>query len=173
MSHSQSHIRMNNISFIGMAGCGKSTLGSAVANKIASNFVDTDLLIEDKFKMSLEDVKNKFGYKFVRSAEEEAILSLNSSTKIISTGGSAVYSNKSMEHLRSFSKIVYIDTPLETIIKRIGIGQERGLAVPNGLSIPEVYSERQPLYEKFAEITLDGSKSIDELTKSIEKIIND
>ena len=57
----------------------------------------------------------------------------------------------------SFSKIIYIDTPLDVIIERIGVGQERGLAVPDGLSIPEVYIERQPMYEKYAEVALDGS----------------
>ena len=78
---------MNNISFIGMAGCGKSTLGNAISKQKNLRFQDTDHLIEEKFNMSLEDIKNKFGYKFVRSAEEEVILSLNESTKIISTGG--------------------------------------------------------------------------------------
>jgi len=173
MTHSQSHIRMNNISFIGMAGCGKSTLGKAISEKYSLSFVDTDHLIESEYKMSLENVKKEFGYKFVRSAEEKAILGLDRTTEIISTGGSAIYSSISIHHLMSFSKIIYIDTPLDVIIERIGVGQERGLAVPDGLSIPEVYIERQPMYEKYAEVALDGSKSIDELTKSIEMIINE
>ena len=164
---------MNNISFIGMAGCGKSTLGKAISEKLDLSFVDTDHLIEGEYSMSLEDVKKEFGYKFVRSAEEKAILGLDRTTEIISTGGSAIYSSISIHHLMSFSKIIYIDTPLDVIIERIGVGQERGLAVPDGLSIPEVYIERQPMYEKYAEVALDGSKSIDELTKSIELIINE
>ncbi len=67
---------MNNISFIGMAGCGKSTLGKAISEKLDLSFVDTDHLIEDEYKMSLEDVKKEFGYKFVRSAEEKPFLVL-------------------------------------------------------------------------------------------------
>ena len=101
---------MNNISFIGMAGCGKSTLGNAISKEMNLSFQDTDHLIEEKFNMSLEDIKNKFGYEFVRSAEEEVILSLNESIKIISTGGSAVYSEIAMNHLKSFSNIsTFID----------------------------------------------------------------
>tara|TARA_B100001113_G_scaffold170950_1_gene139884 strand:- start:2625 stop:3017 length:393 start_codon:yes stop_codon:yes gene_type:complete len=123
---------MNNISFIGMAGCGKSTLGKAISDKHGLSFIDTDHLIEREYKMTLEDVKKEFGYKFVRSAEEKAILGLDKKTEVISTGGSAVYSSISMHHLMSFSKIIYIDTPLDVIIKRIGIGQERGLAMPDG-----------------------------------------
>ena len=86
----------------------------------------------------------------------------NLNTKIISTGGSAVYSLKSMEHLKTFSKIVYINTPLEIVIERINTGQERGLAVPEGLTISEVFAEREPLYEKFSDFILDGSKNLEE-----------
>ena len=164
---------MNNISLIGMAGCGKSTVGSAISKKFNLSYIDTDHLIEKKFQMALEDIKKRFGYKFVRSSEEEVILSINSSTQIISTGGSAVYSNLSMKHLKSFSKIIYIDTPLATIVERIDIGQERGLAVPDGVSISDIYSERKPLYEEFSEHIVDGSKSIDEIIADIQKINNE
>jgi len=162
---------MNNVSFIGMAGCGKSTIGKAAASKFNLSFIDTDLLIEEEFDMSLENIKKEFGYKFVRSAEEKIILSLDLSSKIISTGGSAVYSINSMNHLKSFSKIIYINTPLEIIMKRINTGQGRGLAVPDGMTVSEVYSERKPLYEKFAEYTLDGGESIEDLIKLTENII--
>ena len=164
---------MFNISFIGMPGCGKSTLGNAISKELNLSFVDTDLLIEKKFEMSLEDVKNKFGYQFVRSSEEEVILSLDSSSHIISTGGSAVYSSLSMEHLRAFARIIYIDTSLDTIIERIDLGQERGLAVPDDVSISDVYSERKPLYERFAQNTIDGSMPIDALVKLTQEIINE
>ena len=169
MPHSRHHLKMDNLSFIGMAGCGKSTLGLALAKKLDLSFIDTDNLIEKKFEMSLEGVKNKFGYQFVRLAEEEVILSIDKSTKMISTGGSAVYSETSMNHLKSFSKIIYIDTPLETIIERIDVGQERGLAVPDGTSVSDVYYERIPLYEKYSQHTINGSKSVDEL---IEIVLN-
>ena len=157
--------KLGNISLIGMAGCGKSTLGKAMSNELGINFVDTDLLIEKKYKATLEEIKIENGYEFVRAAEEEVILSLNETTKIVSTGGSAVYSKKSMQHLKSFSYIIYIETALETIINRIDVGQERGLAVPDGLTIPEVYAEREPLYNQYADLILDGSKSIQELTE--------
>jgi len=171
MTHSQDHTRMNNISFIGMAGCGKSTLGKAISEKLDLSFVDTDHLIEGEYKMSLEDVKKEFGYKFVRSAEEKAILGLDRSTEIISTGGSAIYSSISMHHLMSFTKIIYINTPLDIIIERIGIGQERGLAMPDGMSVSDVYLERKPLYEKFSQLTVDGSKTIEQLVEEVRKIL--
>ncbi len=161
---------MNNITFIGMAGCGKSTIGKGIADKLNISFVDTDTQIEEKHGLSLEQIKNKYGYKFLRKEEEEVILNLNISFKVISTGGSAIYSSKSMDHLKTFSKIIYIDTPLEIIIERIDIGQERGLAVPDGLTITEVYNQRKPLYEKYARCTIDGSKSIEELIKDVDNL---
>ena len=162
---------IKNVSFIGMAGCGKSTIGKALSQNLGIDFVDTDLLIEDKFKASLEEIKKNHGYKFVRHAEEETILSLDNHIKIISTGGSAVYSEKSMFHLSSFSKIVYIYTPLEEIKNRIGQGQQRGLAAPEGLSIDDIYQEREPLYKRWADITLDGKDSVENLLSSVLSFI--
>ena len=162
---------MNNISFIGMAGCGKSTIGGILSSQLDISFVDTDLLIEEKFKLSLEQLKKKNGYEFVRQAEEEVILRLDENIKVISTGGSAVYSEKSMLHLSSFSKIMYINTPLDEIKQRIGDGQERGLAAPDDLSIDDIYKERVPLYNKWADITLNGNKSIEDLISKIISLI--
>ena len=162
---------MNNISFIGMAGCGKSTIGGVLSSQLEISFVDTDLLIEEKFKLSLEQLKKKKGYEFVRQAEEEVILRLDENIKVISTGGSAVYSEKSMLHLSSFSKIMYINTPLDEIKQRIGDGQERGLAAPDDLSIDDIYKERVPLYNKWADITLNGNKSIEDLISKIISLI--
>ena len=113
-----------------MAGCGKSTLGKAFSEKHDLNFVDTDNLIESEYNMTLEHVKKKFGYKFVRSAEEKAILGLDKTSEIISTGGSAVYSSISMHHLMSFSKVIYIDTPLDVVIERIGAVSYTHLTLP-------------------------------------------
>ena len=162
---------MNNISFIGMAGCGKSTLGGGLSSQLGISFVDTDLLIEEKFKLSLEQLKKEKGYEFVRQAEEKEILGLNENIKVISTGGSAVYSEKSMLYLSSFSKIIYINTPLDEIKKRIGDGQERGLAAPEGISIEDIYKERVPLYYKWADITLNGDRSIEDLISKIIGLI--
>lgn len=162
---------MNNISFIGMAGCGKSTIGRVLSSQLGISFVDTDLLIEEKFKLSLEQLKKEKGYEFVRQAEEQEILGLDENIKVISTGGSAVYSEKSMLHLNSFSKIIYINTPLDEIKQRIGDGQGRGLAAPEGLSIDDIYKERVPLYNKWADTKLNGDKSIEDIISKIISLI--
>ena len=157
------------ISFIGMAGCGKTTIGKALSIELSLSYVDTDRLIENQFKQSLEDIKQSNGYKFVRKAEEEIILGLKNNIEIISTGGSAVYSESAMSHLQSFSKIIYISTPLSIIKERIGDGQGRGFAAPNEMSIEDVFYEREPLYNKWADKTVDGSLAKDQLIQIISK----
>ena len=157
------------ISFIGMAGCGKTTIGKALSIELSLSYVDTDKLIENQFKQSLEDIKQSNGYKFVRKAEEEIILGLKNNIEIISTGGSAVYSESAMSHLQSFSKIIYISTPLNIIKERIGDGQGRGFAAPNEMSIEDVFYEREPLYNKWANKTVDGSLAKDQLIQIISK----
>ena len=162
---------MENISLIGMAGCGKSTLGKALSKKLSVDFLDTDSLIEEKHQLTLEQIKTKYGYQFLRSEEEKVIMNITSTIKIISTGGSAVYSDKSMLHLSKFSKIIYLDTPFDIIKNRIENGEDRGLAVVPGTSIEDAYKERIVLYEKWGELKLDGSLSIDELVSHIISII--
>ena len=152
-----------------MAGCGKTTIGKAISIKLSLSYVDTDQLIENEFKQSLENIKQSKGYKFLRQAEEGIILGLSNDVEIISTGGSAVYSESAMSHLKSFSKLIYISTPLNIIKERIGIGQGRGFAAPDGMSIEEVYNERSPLYSKWADETVNGSLSKDQLIKIISK----
>tara|TARA_Y200000002_G_scaffold73015_1_gene57176 strand:+ start:1714 stop:2202 length:489 start_codon:yes stop_codon:yes gene_type:complete len=162
---------MENISLIGMAGCGKSTLGKALSKELNVDFLDTDNLIEEKHQLTLEQIKTKYGYQFLRSEEEKVIMNITSTIKIISTGGSAIYSDKSMLHLSKFSKIIYLDTPFDIIKNRIVNGEDRGLAVAPGTSIEDAYKERIVLYEKWGELKLDGSLSIDELVSRIISII--
>ena len=162
---------MENISLIGMAGCGKSTLGKALSKELNVEFLDTDSLIEEKHQLTLEQIKTKYGYQFLRSEEENVIMNITSTIKIISTGGSAIYSDKSMLHLSKFSKIIYLDTPFDIIKNRIENGEDRGLAVVPGTSIEDAYKERIVLYEKWGELKLDGSLSIDELVSHTLSII--
>ena len=153
--------------FIGMAGCGKTTLAEYLNKKFNITFVDTDRLIEMSEGMTLEDIKKKNGYMYIRKIEEEIIMSLGNSQKIISTGGSAVYSDKAMNYLSSISKIIFINTSLEMIKKRIGFNPERGLASPSGESIDNIFMERLPLYNKWSDIEINGNQAISAVAEEL------
>ena len=156
------------ISLIGMAGCGKTTIGKKLAAKYNFIFCDTDALIEKKFNMHLQDIKQNNGYKFLRKEEEEIILELDDIYEVIATGGSAVYSSKAMNHLKAFSTIIFINTSFIDIKKRIGDAEHRGFAMPDGFSIKQAYEERLPLYNHFQDISIDGSLSVNEVINQIE-----
>ena len=108
------------ISFIGMAGCGKTTIGRLFAKKHRISFIDTDDLIEKRLNKSLQDIKDEKGYMYLREIEQEMVLTIDASIQIISTGGSVIYSEQAITHLKQISSVVFVDTPYELIKKRIG-----------------------------------------------------
>ena len=120
------------ISFIGMAGCGKTSIGRLLAKKHGISFIDTDHLIEKRLNKSLQDIKDEKGYMYLREIEQEIVLAIDTSIQIISTGGSVIYSEKAITHLKQISSVVFIDTPYELIKERIGDASDRGFSVPDG-----------------------------------------
>ena len=159
------------ISFVGMAGCGKTTIGRLFAKKHRVGFIDTDHLIEKKLNKSLQDIKDEKGYMYLREIEQEIVLTIDASIKIISTGGSVIYSEQAITHLKQISSVVFIDTPYELIKKRIGDASDRGFSVPDGISVKDAFDERMPMYQKHQDFTVDGAKSEDYIIKSIEQWI--
>ena len=159
------------ISFVGMAGCGKTTIGRLFAKKHRVSFIDTDHLIEKKLNKSLQDIKDEKGYMYLREIEQEIVLEIDASIQIISTGGSVIYSEQAITHLKQISSVVFIDTPYELINKRIGDASDRGFSVPDGFSVKDAFDERMPMYQKHQDFTVDGAKSEDYIIKSIEQWI--
>lgn len=159
------------ISFVGMAGCGKTTIGRLFAKKHRVSFIDTDHLIEKKLNKSLQDIKDEKGYMYLREIEQEIVLAIDASIQIISTGGSVIYSEQAITHLKQISSVVFIDTPYELIKKRIGDASDRGFSVPDGFSVKEAFDERMPMYLKHQDFTVDGANSADYIIKSIEQWI--
>ena len=133
------------ISFIGMAGCGKTSIGRLLAKKHGISFIDTDHLIEKRLDKSLQDIKDEKGYMYLREIEQEIVLAIDTSIQIISTGGSVIYSEKAVAHLKQISSLVFIDTPYELIKERIGDASDRGFSVPDGFSVKKAFDERMPM----------------------------
>lgn len=147
----------SNIILIGMPGSGKSTIGGKLAVKMSKTFLDTDLLIEASEKRSLQNIIDTHGYKTLLEIEENTLLHINQTDHIISTGGSAVYSEKAMSHLKKKGIMVFLDVHLEILQKRIDNLETRGLARRPDQSLEDLFYERHHLYRKYAEITVDNS----------------
>ncbi len=146
-----------NISLIGMPGAGKSTVGVILAKVISYEFIDTDILIQTRKKMSLQEIVDLYGHLKLREIEEGVTCSISPSNSIISTGGSVVYSTKAMKHLKSISTVVFLDVSYDNLLKRIHNFESRGLAKSKNQTFLDLYKERVVLYRKYADITIDGN----------------
>lgn len=142
---------------IGMPGCGKSCMGRALSRKLKMKNIDTDRLIESKVGKKLQDIINEQGLDEFKRLEEEVLLSVNEDNVVISTGGSAVYYPRAMEHFKSIGKIVYLYCSLDVITERLGDFSKRGVALRPDQTLADLYEERCVLYEKYADITVDCS----------------
>ncbi len=160
-----------NITLIGMAGAGKSTIGRALAKCLGYTFIDVDYLIIENTGMPLQILIDKQGDSALIRFEEDAILRLGHVDRcIISPGGSVVYSEKAIEHLKEISKIIFLDTAFRSIARRLPNARKRGIVGLRDRSLKELFEERMVLYQKHADfsIKLGGKENIQAV---VEKIV--
>lgn len=167
----------SNIVLIGMPGAGKSTCGVLAAKLLLKNFFDTDLLIQNMENKRLQQIINEKGTAEFKRAEEAAVLSLDIKGTVIATGGSVVYSEKAMRHLKSGGTVIYLHLSLEEMKRRIKNLSTRGIVLEKGETLDDMYAERLPLYEKYADITIDCGensveKTVEEIVESVERLQN-
>lgn len=146
-----------NLVFIGMPGSGKSTVGVLVAKRLGLGFVDTDLLIQQEAGRTLQEIVDQDGYQALRKIEEQVLLNLDVQGHVISTGGSAVYSDAAMKHLKADGTVVFLDIPLDVVIERIGDYSLRGISRRPDQSLAELFDERFALYTRYADVTVKGA----------------
>ena len=147
----------SNIVLIGMPGAGKSTIGVLLAKQTALGFVDTDLLIQSAAGRSLQAIVDREGYLALRQLEEQVLLGLSVNKHVIATGGSAVYSERAMAHLKANGLVIYLDVDLATLSARIDNLGTRGLAKRPDQTLADLLHERAALYQRYADLTIPCS----------------
>ncbi len=161
-----------NIILIGMPGCGKSTVGVILAKTMLADFIDTDLLIQNKYKKSLSQIINEEGLQSFKNKENTVLRELKAENSVIATGGSAVYCKEGMENLKKNGKAVYLKLSPETIEKRISNITTRGIAMEEGTTINRLYLEREGLYNKYADITIEcEGKTVEQTVEAVLSLI--
>jgi shikimate kinase len=145
----------SNIVLIGMPGAGKSTVGVVLAKTLGKNFIDTDLLIQQAEQRLLPQIIREDGVVAFLAVEERVVLQITVTRAVIATGGSVVYSPAAMGHLKKLGTVVYLQLPLTEIESRITDMAGRGIAIDAGRRLSDLYRERTPLYEKYADLTVD------------------
>lgn len=148
---------MDNITLIGMPGSGKSTIGVLLAKRLGLDFLDADILIQTRQGAQLQDVLNRMGIDPFLDLEGETLAGLNCSSTVIAPGGSCVCRETAMEHLKRLGQVVYIKLPYEELEPRITNMDRRGIAFRPGETLKDIYDERTPLYERYADITVETS----------------
>ena len=146
---------LSNIVLVGMPASGKSTVGVLLAKLTSRDFVDTDVLIQRSEGRSLQDIVDTEGHMALRRIEENALLGLDCHNHVIATGGSAVYSQAAMKHLKSDGIVVFLDADLPTLKSRVHNFGTRGLAKRPDQSFADLFEERFILYTKYADLTVD------------------
>jgi len=163
---------MKNIIIIGMPGAGKSTVGVILAKTLGMNFTDTDIVIQETSGRLLQEIIDTEGPESFLKTEENAILSLQGQNAVIATGGSVVFSGRAMEHLKRDGVVLYLAISFEEMARRLNNITTRGIVLVAGQSLRDMYNQRIPLYEKYADITIGCSgddfenvvaKAVDEL----------
>lgn len=148
---------MKNIVLIGMPGAGKSTTGVILAKALRRHFIDTDLLIQERAGRLLQDIIDTDGPDAFKTLEEETVLSLHRKSAVIATGGSVVFSGMAMEYLKSNGVVVYLKISFKEMEKRLRNITTRGIVLSRGETLREMYDERIPLYERYADMTVECS----------------
>lgn len=148
----------NNVTLIGMPGSGKSTVGVVLAKMLGFKFIDSDLVIQEREQKLLWQIIESEGIEGFWKIEESVNANFECENAVIATGGSAIYGAKAMEHLREISTVVYLKLDCAEIASRLGDLGKRGVTLPDGWTLEDLYNERTPMYEKYAHIIADCSE---------------
>ena len=163
----------SNITMIGMPSSGKSTVGVLLAKRLGYSFVDVDIVIQEKEKRLLKEIIADEGLDGFLAVENRINAGLDVKNSVIAPGGSVIYGEEAMTHLKEISEIVYLKMSYEELEKRVGNVVDRGVALKPGMTLRDLYNERVPYYERYADITIDEEgltigETVDRLRKLIE-----
>lgn len=161
-----------NIVLIGMPGVGKSTVGVILAKVLGYQFIDADLVIQEREKRLLHEIISEEGLDGFLKAEEAANVHIakNEEKSIVATGGSVVYCERAMQELKKTGRIVYLELEYDELKKRLGNLKGRGVVLKDGQDLKGLYEERIPLYEKYADLTVN-EKNLD-VEQTLQKIVD-
>ena len=166
-----------NIVLIGMPGSGKSTIGVVLAKHLGYTFIDSDIVIQEKHKKLLCELIDEFGEKGFLKIENDVNKSLDVDRTVIATGGSAVYSEESMMHLKKSSIFVYLKVNNSELDNRVTDLKERGVVTNGKETMQEIFEDRTRLYQRYADVTIDEDEfsaiSVPKIVEEIEELVRE
>ncbi len=167
-------MKKNNVILIGMPGSGKTTLGTELSELIGYGYIDSDSVIVAREGKRLNEIIAEVGTEAFLDVEAKINSELCADRCVIATGGSVIYRDAAMQKLKEMGTVVYLKLPYEIIARRLGDLKKRGVALKEGFTLKDLYEERTPLYEKYADITVELSgkpiaQSVEEVKRALGK----
>lgn len=164
-------MKKDNLVLIGMPGVGKSTLGVILAKVLGYEFLDSDLLIQKEEKALLREIIEREGLDGFLEIENRVNRSIQTSKSVIATGGSVVYCQEAMEHLKEIGTVIYLKLDYSILKRRLGNLKGRGVVLKEGQTLKGLYDERVPLYETYADVVIDEKKL--NIEQTLQKILEE
>ena len=164
-------MQRTNLVLIGMPASGKSSVGVILAKLIGYDFIDTDILIQRAERKRLSEIIAEVGVDGFLEIEARVNASVEADHCVIATGGSAVYSEEAMRHLKKIGLIMYLKVDYETIRKRLGNIKQRGVVLREGQTLRDLYEERAVLYEKYADAVVEEQGDVEDVVVGILRMM--
>lgn len=165
-------MKKSNIILIGMPGCGKTTIGTELSEVIGYGYIDSDSVIVAREGKRLNEIIEEVGREAFLDIEGKVNSEIAASRCVIATGGSVIYRENAMQKLKEMGTVVYLKLPYEIIAQRLGDLKKRGVALKDGFTLKDLYDERTPLYEKYADVVVELSgASIAESVQAVVKAL--
>ena len=162
-------MKHKNIILIGMPGCGKTTVGTELSETIGYGYIDSDSVMVAREGKRLCEIMEEVGREGFLDIEAKINSELCATRCVIATGGSVIYRDGAMQKLKEKGTIVYLKLPYEIIENRLGDLKKRGVAVKEGFTLKDLYEERTPLYEKYADVVVELKG--DTIAASVEEVV--
>ena len=160
-----------NLILTGMPASGKSTSGVILAKILGMDFLDSDLLIQKKAGKRLPEILAERGLSGFLALEEETVCGIGANQTVIATGGSVIYGRKAMRHLKTLGRVVYLEVPYELLEGRLMDIRQRGVVLRSGQTLRELYDERVPLYEEWADLTVsEEGRTLEETVRTLAEL---
>lgn len=163
---------MKAVYLCGFMGCGKTSAGRLLAERLGCGFYDMDEYIVEREGMEIPEIFAEKGESYFRSAETEAICELEEKRGVIACGGGAMLKKENAEIALRSGIVVYIEVPFETCYGRIASDVNRPIVMSNTKEKLEfIYDSRAPIYRKNSSVTVSGEGTAAEVAERIAEIV--
>lgn len=161
---------------VGPRGCGKTTVGMALAAALECRFVDTDQWLQSQLKLTVAEIVEREGWAGFRARETRALEAVTASSTVVATGGGIILTPYNRQYMRENGVVIYLCAPVSTLVDRLEASPEEELrptltGKPLVEEVQEVLEQRDLLYRETAHLIIDASQAPDQVISEIRSVL--